>query len=62
MPSGDSSPSIRMNPGSKRGERVHGDESPDGINAVPTPIVESIKMSVREDLEGSKLHLYWLQG
>jgi len=29
--SGDSSPCIRMNPGSKRGERVHGDESLDGI-------------------------------
>jgi len=25
-----------MNPGSKGGEMVHSDESPDGINAVPT--------------------------
>jgi len=25
-----------MNPGSKRGEKVHGDESLDGINPVPT--------------------------
>jgi hypothetical protein len=27
-----------MNPGSKRVEMVYGDESPDGINAVPTVV------------------------
>jgi len=36
MPSGDSSPCIKMNSGNKRVETVHGDESLDGINAVPT--------------------------
>ena len=36
MPSSDSSPCIKMNPGCKRGEMVHGDESPDAINRVPT--------------------------
>jgi|GEM_PF-2545489 hypothetical protein len=36
MPSGDSSPWLGMNPGHKLVEAVHGDESPDGINAVPT--------------------------
>jgi hypothetical protein len=41
MPSGDSSPCIRMNSGYKRGERVHGDESPDAINRVPTPVAWS---------------------
>jgi hypothetical protein len=36
MPSGDSSPYTRTKPGNKRVERVHGDESPDAINRVPT--------------------------
>jgi hypothetical protein len=38
-----------MNPGRKRGERVHGDESPDGINAVPTPMLESVKPDIFPD-------------
>ena len=36
MPSGDSSPCIRMRTGRTCVEIVHGDESPDAINRVPT--------------------------
>jgi hypothetical protein len=36
MPSSDSSQHIKMNPGSKRVQIIHGDESPDAINRVPT--------------------------
>jgi hypothetical protein len=36
MPSVDSSTCTMMNPGSKRVEALYGDESLDGINAVPT--------------------------
>src|SRR5450755_226216 len=36
MPSSDSSQHITMNPGGRRVEAVHGDESPDAINRVPT--------------------------
>jgi len=38
MRSGDSSPCIQMHIVGKRVETVRGDESPDGINAVPTRI------------------------
>ena len=36
MPSSDSSQHITMNPGGRHVEAVHGDESPDAINRVPT--------------------------
>jgi hypothetical protein len=36
MPSSDASQHITMNPGGRHVEAVHGDESPDAINRVPT--------------------------
>ncbi len=39
MPSGDSSPYTGMDVGRERVKRRQGDESPDGINAVPTVMI-----------------------
>jgi hypothetical protein len=55
MPSGDSSPCTTMNSGSKRAETVHGDESPDGINWVPTNIFRNRFLGIFSLPGGSKL-------
>jgi len=53
--SGDSSPCITMNSGSKRAETVHGDESPDAINRVPTNIFSNRLLGIFSLPGGSKL-------
>ncbi len=55
MPSGNSSPCITMNSGSKRAEAVHGDESPDAINRVPTNMLRNRFLGIFSLPGGSKL-------